>query len=268
MTPYRNRQQDRIDVFCAFPDAIRDESLLRQYRRILSDDERRREERFHFTADRHRYLVTRALVRTTLSRCAPVAPEDWSFSANEYGKPQVANDASTIRGLMFSISHARNLVVLALAWHGRLGIDVETPYMGRSAMEVAGHFFAPIEVETLSAQPPELRSKRFVEYWTLKECYTKARGLGLSIPLDQFWFCLDGHSAVRLGVTPGLDDDASRWRFWQGRLLDYTVAVCVEASETSSMSLSFRQVVPLVSEQPIECESIRASEPAISTTGS
>ena len=45
--------------------------------------------RFVFERDRRQFLITRALVRTMLSRYAEVAPRDWRFVTNQYGRPEV-----------------------------------------------------------------------------------------------------------------------------------------------------------------------------------
>ena len=65
---------DRIQLWLAFCDEIADQQLLADYRRLLVEEERQKEMRFHFARDRHRYLITRALVRTMLSRCWLVNP--------------------------------------------------------------------------------------------------------------------------------------------------------------------------------------------------
>ena len=71
---------------------------------LLSDDERERYRRFVFDADRLRYLIAHALVRTTLSRYADVPPQAWTFSQNKYGRPEIAGPAHPAR-CRFSLAH-------------------------------------------------------------------------------------------------------------------------------------------------------------------
>jgi len=68
-----------IHLWLADYEQITDARLHGLYRQILSDDERRQEPRFYFAKDRRRYLVTRALLRTVLSRYAAIPPASWTF---------------------------------------------------------------------------------------------------------------------------------------------------------------------------------------------
>jgi 4'-phosphopantetheinyl transferase len=68
------QETDRIDLWLAWPDASEDSSLIERYTALVTNEERARARRFHFPRDRHNYVVTPALVRTTLSRYAPVGP--------------------------------------------------------------------------------------------------------------------------------------------------------------------------------------------------
>ncbi len=105
----------RVDLWCACPADIDDPRLLHAYRALLSEAERERQDRFLFARDRHRDLVTRALVRIVLSRYADLAPEAWRFVPNRYGRPGIANPAAGLRDLSFNISHGGARVIVAVA---------------------------------------------------------------------------------------------------------------------------------------------------------
>lgn len=251
---------DQVDLWLAFPDEIRDRQLLDQYRQLLTDEERAQERRFHFANDQHRYLVTRALVRTVLSRYAPVAPEHWAFSTNAYGKPEIANDDRTARKISFNISHTHGLIVLGITGDKSLGLDTENVCARQAPIDVARHYFSADEVAALHTLPANMQHDRFFQYWTLKEAYIKARGMGLSIPLNQFSFHLphDVHPGILFHSLP--DDHASRWRFWQVRVSsEYLMAICVERVEHVIQQLKIRKLVPLAAEEVFACTLLRES---------
>ena len=249
-----------IDLRWVFPEEIRDHSLFESYRQLLTEDERRRELRFRFEVDRRRYLVTRALVRTTLSRYVAIKPEAWLFSTNRYGRPQILNSDRRAKDLSFSISHTDDLIVLAVTFDDMIGVDVETT-LRPAALDVANRYFSGSEVDALSALPASMRQARFFEYWTLKESYIKARGLGLSVPLDQFWFRFDNDNRVYAFMSPHLDDDPSRWRFWQFRPSRHHVAaLCAERARASRQTLRMTRVVPLCIEEAVTYPVFRSSQ--------
>ena len=53
--------------------------------------------------------MTRALVRTTLSRYAEVDPAAWRFERNRYGRPHLLAGQCD-RDLRFNLSHTRGLI--------------------------------------------------------------------------------------------------------------------------------------------------------------
>jgi len=252
---------DRIELWLAFCDEIADETLLADYRRLLVEEERQKADRFYFARDRHRYLITRALVRTVLSRYASVEPQDWRFVEGAYGRPQIVNADPAAQRMSFNISHTRSLVVLAVTCERALGVDTEDVATRDAELEIASHYFSADEVTQLRATPPELQQTRFFEYWTLKESYIKARGMGLSLPLAQFGFDLSQPRGVSIGFHPPLIDDPARWIFglWCARR-DHYVAICAERAGRDAPQLSFTKIVPLRDAAPLQCEELRSSE--------
>ncbi|MDY6945153.1 MAG: 4'-phosphopantetheinyl transferase superfamily protein [Pseudomonadota bacterium] len=254
--------EHHIDVWLAYYHDIADASLHAEYRALLTEEERSKEFRFYFPDDQRRYLVTRAMVRTVLSRYLAVDPADWRFTNNEYGRPAIANLSQAGCGLRFNISHTRGLIALGVTQHRELGVDVENIRTREVGLEIADRFFAPAEVAELSRVPRERQQDRFFEYWTFKESYIKARGMGLSIPLGQFSFHYPHERAVHIAIEPQLGDDAGRWGFWQYRpSSEHLLAVCAERREGSRPSLRLRRVVPLVMEELLQPQLLKSSEP-------
>src|SRR4029078_6585429 len=96
-----------------------------------------------------------------------------------------------------------------------VGVDVEDRTRKGETVQIADRFFSPVEVAALRALPEERQRERFFDYWTLKEAYIKARGMGLAIPLDQFSFLLEPDMPIRIAFDPRLADDPLAWQFEQ-----------------------------------------------------
>lgn len=249
-----------VDVWLAFYQSITDERLLGNLRTLLSDAEQRQETRFHFADDRLRYLVTRAMVRTVLSRYAALAPADWVFATNAYGRPEISNVHDDTHGLGFNISHTRGLIALAVARHRTLGIDVENVSARSASMGIAERFFSPREVAELATVAPAQRQDRFFEYWTFKEAYVKARGMGLSIPLDRFSFHYPNERAAHIAIDPALGDHAARWSFCQMRPThEHLLAICAERLDGAALTLTVRNTVPTVTEEVLDIALLKCS---------
>jgi 4'-phosphopantetheinyl transferase len=250
-----------LHLWLTFYDELGGDQLRTAYRALLNDAENEQESRFYFEKDRWRYVVTRALVRTVLSRYAPVAPKDWIFLINKYGRPEIANTQGMEIGLVFNISHTDSLIVLGVTKHRALGVDVENVYRREISVEIAERFFARDEVAELARVPPHRRQDRFFEYWTFKESYIKARGMGLSLSLDKFSFYFTDDRFVKIAIHPELADDAARWHFWQFRpRREYLVAVCAERIDTRALHFVIRKLVPARSEEFLVTEILRTSE--------
>ena len=251
---------ESIHLWCAFYDEIRNDDLLQAYEQLLSTSERQRRSRFVLADDQHRFLVSRALLRTVLSRyVGDVTPAEWIFAPNVYGRPEIVNDHPASGSISFNISHTRGLVVLALARAREVGLDTE--HMGRAtSMEIANRVLTAAEVASLNAVPPEGRQRRFLEYWTLKESYVKTRAMGLSIPLDTFSFDFVGTRGVVLRIHTEPPDAATNWLLWQFSVRrDYLVALCAERRGSSVPRVVMKETVPLLADYHLTAKELRAS---------
>lgn len=221
---------DKVLVWHIAPDSVSDRGRCAEFLSWLSPHERAVHDRFRFDTHRHTYLISHALMRGALSLWADRAPAQWEFALNEYGKPHLANPPPNV-DLRFNLSHTNGLAVLALTCNRELGVDVE--YLGRQETnaDIAERFFAPEEVLDFIAQPEQQKSARFLEYWTLKESYIKAIGMGLSCPLESFAF--RPATATQPPALIRVDDPALRkqnWDVWQERVgADHLIALCVQS---------------------------------------
>ncbi len=265
--PARLEVRQGIDIWLTFYDEIVDPAHHSRLRLLLTPEEAAQEHRFYFEHDRRRYLVTRAMVRLLLSRYAPVAPERWAFSKNAYGRPAIAEhitaDEPAARDLRFNISHTRGLIVLAVTRGRELGVDVENLAVRNISLDVADRFFSPSEAAELMRHPKERQQERFFEYWTFKESYIKARGMGLSLPLDGFSFDFPKPETVRIDIDPSLEDSPERWNFWQCRPSpEHLMAICAERETGVPPPISMRRYIPFASETSVIAPFARVSEVA------
>jgi 4'-phosphopantetheinyl transferase len=252
-------RDDAIDLWFVFLDDVRSDSLLRKYHSLLTSEEQCRAERFHFAKDRCRYLVTRVLVRTVLSRYVGLDPQAWRFRPGAYGKPEIANVLRMLDEISFNLSHTDGLVMLGVSSQIALGVDVECVTSKDAPLGLADGFFAAVEAADLYALPEHRRQERFFELWTLKEAYIKARGMGLSIPLDQFSFDLRSAHALAISFGPELDDKSRCWRFWQFKVTNHHLAAVCAANTGRVPVLNARKLVPFVLEEPIDLALHRSS---------
>jgi 4'-phosphopantetheinyl transferase len=177
---------------------------LHELRRVLSDEERTRSTKFHFEADRNRYIVRRAILRQLTGQYLEKTPSAIEFSRNAFGKPELAQGDPA---LQFNLSTSAEWVMLAFARHRKTGVDIEKVRQDLDWREIASHFFHAREVECIGGLPEAERLDTFFTYWTMKEAFIKAHGVGLKRSLLE----IDFTPVVRAGQKSYVDADRSKW---------------------------------------------------------
>lgn len=181
-----------------------------QFFQTLSAEEQDRALRFHFQRDRVRFVTAHGILRCLLGAFLKTAPDSLRFRSNEYGKPSLADEFSSV-DLKFNISHSGAKVLMAFALDRELGVDIEEIRSDFTTDEIARRYFSPLEVATLSSLPESVRAEAFFNCWTRKEAYTKAIGEGLSCPLDGFDVTISPEEPARLLETRAHALPASAW---------------------------------------------------------
>jgi 4'-phosphopantetheinyl transferase len=205
----------------AWPDAA-----AHRLEQCLSADERDKMQRFRFEKDRRRYLIGRGVLRMLLGRYLDLAPRDLRFETAAAGKPHLASGQ---RRLEFNLAHSGEYVLIAITEGRAVGIDLEEIRDDVDAEQVAAHFFSPGEQRDLETLTGRARIEAFFVCWSRKEAYVKARGEGLSLPLDQFDVSLRPGEAARLIATRPDPAEAKRWHVSGLEVADgYKAALVVE----------------------------------------
>jgi 4'-phosphopantetheinyl transferase len=220
------------------------EERLARYAALLDAEETARRARFRFERDGRAYAVSHALLRAALSHYAAIEPAAWRFVAGVHGRPEIAAPADH-GGLRFNLSHTRGAALVGICRDAEIGVDLEAVERNADCAALARRYFASDEVRDLERLPREQRRAGFFEYWTLKEAYVKARGLGLSVPLDQFAFHLDA-AEIAVSFDRRLGDDPQAWQFRKWRPgAAFQAAAAVRRAATSPMQFVLRRAVPL-----------------------
>lgn len=158
---------------------------LSEFFESLSGDERERAVRFAHEKDRHRFIVVRGWLRRLLGGYLQRSPAEIRLEYGSQGKPALpARDNE--RDIHFNVSHSAEVGVLAFSRGREVGIDVELLDPRFDVQGLSSRWFSPLEHEAMQSSPADGRLRRFFQLWTAKEAYIKARGGGLSIPLQDF----------------------------------------------------------------------------------
>lgn len=145
----------------------------------LSEDERRRAQRFHFDKDRRQFIAARGLLRILLGKYLCKKPSQVRFEYNAYGKPSLAGST-----LDFNLSHSGNRVLYGFAACQHIGVDIEKVRAASYADSIAQQNFTLREAKILKLYPDYAVDNFFI-YWTCKEAVLKGMGRGITCSLQE-----------------------------------------------------------------------------------
>ncbi|MCC7042939.1 MAG: 4'-phosphopantetheinyl transferase superfamily protein [Acidobacteria bacterium] len=174
---------------------------------MLRPAEHERYTRFRHDADRQMFLIGRVMARTIVGDALGIAPHDWPWREGRRGRPEVDLADCPVS---FNLAHSAGLVVCALSVLGPVGVDVEHRFRTPLERALVTRCCASDEAADVDTHGEAWRD-HFLKYWTLKESYLKAVGLGISVHLPDVRFRIAGSATSAFtGSLAGAD---AGWTF-------------------------------------------------------
>lgn len=154
---------------------------------VLSEEEQAYVRRFVRPEDRMRSMAGKILIRKLLAHDGMIPEETVHLTTTGHGKP--CAEPVQFPGVDFNVSHSGELVVAAIGNGVSVGIDVEAMENIPEYLTLAEQFFTAGEWNKIKDAGS---LSLFYEYWTAKEAYVKATGMGLYQALNSFWVTEEG----------------------------------------------------------------------------
>lgn len=166
---------------------------------LLDEWETEQVGRFKFDRDRNRYLLSHVSLRLVLSRFLNCEPASVTYEqrSSQFVRPVLAKSHGS--ELRFSLSHSEELVAIAIADSGPIGIDIEPFARAKHTVEIASEYMAASEYADVQKLPKAEMARACLTLWTGKEAALKALDVGLAHPPEKVVF------AMKDGVPGRLD---------------------------------------------------------------
>ncbi|MEE9343612.1 MAG: 4'-phosphopantetheinyl transferase superfamily protein [Gammaproteobacteria bacterium] len=237
--------QNNIQAWMANTDELVDSQQLKKFLGILSDDERGRYTRFKFDRDRYIFLISHTLLRLALSQHhGEQPPESWQFRTNHYGRPELGGVMSD-SGIRFNLSHTHGLAACVVTQSIECGIDVENLQRTNNLLQIAKKMFSENEVRKLRALSDDKQREAFLVYWTLKEAYVKARGIGLSLPTQKIEFDIENRDNITVQFGHQLQDQALDWHFIVKQpASSHSLALALKIPTSETVEIAYHKISP------------------------
>ena len=185
------------------------------------------------------FLLGRAMARSMVGRALGVSPDAWTWQEGAHGRPEVGDTDGAVR---FNVAHSGGLVVCAVACGRDVGVDVEDLERRAPNSFVVTRYCSPREAADIQQQGEPGWARRFLDYWTLKEAYLKARGLGISVPLAEIEFTLNG-TRPQVEFLGSLEGTDARWTFHLQNV-DARYLIAIAAAEADGEPLIVVESMP------------------------
>ncbi|MEQ1529549.1 MAG: 4'-phosphopantetheinyl transferase superfamily protein [Methylococcales bacterium] len=162
--------------------AVTDEEY-RHYWPLLDKNEQDKALRFVQTTHGRRYIASHGKLRLILSEYLGIPPAKIGYTEQAFGKPVIIIDGLE-HDIKFNMAHSGNKMLVAVGMDCEIGVDIEVWNGGIDTLSIANICFAEAERCFWNELPENRKNEFFYRFWTRKESFVKAVGVGLGLDVS------------------------------------------------------------------------------------
>lgn len=169
-------------IYFADVTPLYDEKIFSEKYNEISDYRKEKIDRMKFNKDKCLSLGAGLLLKEALAECG-IDEKKAVYFTGKNGKPCIKD-----LPLYFNLSHSQSRVMCAVS-DCPIGCDIE--FIKDADLKIADRFFTESEVKQINKS-----RDLFYRFWTLKESFMKATGLGMSLALNSFSINIENQITV------------------------------------------------------------------------
>lgn len=175
VSKYNTLMRD-VDIFYySFDnDRVLDKHVRNLFCHILSKQEINLANQYKTSILIKKAIAGRALTKIILANyLSNISPKNIKLLKTQYGKPYLEN-----MEVHFSISHCDTMFLIGVSKKFELGIDIED-IKNKDYSDIAKYVLSDKENSLYEKEKLENKENLFLSFWTRKEAFFKANGIGL-----------------------------------------------------------------------------------------
>lgn len=174
-----------MEIYIANYNDLNLEIEYEKYFEFFTLDEKNKITRYVKLEDKARCVLGLILIKSLAIK--NIGDKNIIISKNVWGKPYINSNKS----FNFNISHSNNLVAIIIS-NEEVGIDIE--YVREINLKCFSKVLTEYEMRMIKKSNNQI--DKFYEIWTVKECFSKEEGIGLSI-LDHNFAIDYKHNSIK-----------------------------------------------------------------------
>ncbi len=158
---------------------------IEKYHACLNEEELARAAKLKIREKQNQFVVSRAYLKTILSRILDKETRQIKIQHTAQGKPYIKEQYQG-EEIHFNLSHSETQAIIALTLSQEIGIDIQKIEANKDYTSLSQRFFSTQEKVELEDINADNLSCYFYTCWARKEAFIKAVGEGLAYGLNNF----------------------------------------------------------------------------------